>query len=268
MEPKQISPRERMRRVVWVFHRLALVNLICFFVFLPVMTWFYLVLNTYINHADLRGMIDILPGLAFYAGLLLQLPPVFFYALLLLSAVLFGPFLMGLHYVAGTMIQGEQVWISDLLHHAHLNAKQGVLMGIFCVILTHLLLWNIFGGMYSYVTWISVVFLISRWVSVGILFFLLMVLPYFCQIAPSISQPIRVITKNAGILARVHLWRGLLLLFGLFVFWWGLLSLFPLIGLLGLPLLSIGLTVLAQTAVCRPLVERYVLEPARERLDS
>jgi len=182
--------------------------------------------------------------------------------------VLFGPFLMGLHYVTGTMVQGEQVWISDLFYHVRQNARQGAAMGLFCVVLVHLLLWNIFGGIYSYVTWISTIFLVSRWVSLGILVFLLMALPYFCQIATSISQPIWTLVKNAGILARVYLGRGSLLLFVLALFWWSLLSLFPLFGLLGLPLFSIGLTVLAQTVVCRSAVERYVLQPAREKLDS
>lgn len=268
MESRQSASKARLRRLAWIFHRLAIVNVICFLVFLPLMTWFYLVLNSYV-HAGLRvGMVDVLPGLGYYAGLLLRLPPVLFYALFAISAVLFGPFLMGLHYVAGTMLQGEQVWISDLFRHARLNAKQGVPAGLFCVILIHLLLWNIFGGIYSYAAWISGALLVSRWVSIGILIFLLLALPYFCQLALAISQPIRTLAKNAGILARVQLGRGILLLLGILVFWWAMLSLFPLLGLFALPVFSIGLTALAQAAVCRPPIERYVLEPAREKLDS
>ena len=269
MESKQIPLSERLRRLVWISHRLILVSLICFLVFLPVMVWFYLVLNTYINHADFWvGTIDIFPGLGFYAGLLLQLPPLLFYVLFALSAVFFGPFLMGLHYVAGTMVQGEHVWISDLFYHARANAKQGVVMGLSCVALVHLLLWNIFGGMYTHVSGLSAMLLLSRWLSLGILLFLLMALPYFCQLATSISQPFGVLIKNAGILTRVRLLWGLLLLFGLALLWWSMLSLLPLLGLFGLPLFSIGLTVLTQTVVCRPLIRRYVLQPARERLDS
>jgi len=268
MDQQQIPLSERVRRVVWISHRLALVNLICFLLFLPVMTWFYLILNTYL-HAGLEGgMVDILPGLGFYAGLLLRLPPVLFYVLFGISAVLFGPFLFGLHAVVGAITQGEHVWISDLFLQARQNAKQGVLAGLFCVIGTHLLLWNIFGGIYSYVSWISVILYVSRWVSVGILAFLLMALPYFFQIGVSISLPIRGLAKNAAILMRVHLGRGLLLLFGIAVFWWGMLSLFPVVGLLGLPLFAMGFTAFMQSVVCRPPIERYILQPARERLDS
>jgi len=268
MDRKQTSLSDRMRRVAWVGHRLALVNLICFLIFLPLMTWFYLVLNTYL-HAGLQGgMVDVLPGLSYYAGLLLRLPPVFFYVLFGGSAVLFGPFLFGLHAVTGAMVQGEHVWVSDLFLQARSNMKQGVFVGLFCVIVTHLLLWNIFGGIYSYVPWISVMIYVSRWISVGLLAFLLMGLPYFCQIGVSISQPIWALVKNAAILTRAHLGRGLFLLFGVVLFWWGLLSVFPVLGLLSLPLFAIGFTALMQSVAYRPLIERYVLQPARERLDS
>ena len=155
MEQKQLSFSERLRHGVWVGHRLVLVNLICFLVFLPVMTWFYLILNTYLHVGIEGGMGDVLPGLGYYAGLLLRLPPVLFYALLGGSAVLFGPFLFGLHAVMGALAQGEHVWVSDLFQQARSNAKQGDLAGFFCVIAAHLLLWNIFGGIYSYVPGIS-----------------------------------------------------------------------------------------------------------------
>ena len=268
MDQKQIPLLERVRRAAWMGHRLVLANLICFLVFLPVMTWFYLVLNTYLHAGLESGMVDVLPGLGYYAGLLLRLPPVLFYVLLAVSAVLFGPFLFGLHAVTGAMVQGSHIWVSDLFLQARLNAKQGVFAGLFCVIGTHLLLWNIFGGIYSYVPWISMMIYVSRWVSVGLLAFLLMALPYFCQIGVSISLSTPALAKNAAILARVHLGRGLLLLFGIAVFWWGALSYFPLLGLLGLPFFVIGLTALAQAVACSPPIERYVLQPARERLDS
>jgi len=267
MNLKQISLSEQMRRIGWVFHRLAFVNVICFLVFLPVFAWFYLVLNTYIHAGLLGGMVSVLPGLSFFAALLLGLPSVVFYVLFGVSAILIGPFLLGLHTVTGALLRGRHVWISDLFIQALKNAKQGVLLGLFCVIGMHLLLWNIFGGIYSAVPWISVMLMVSRWVSIGLLVFLFLAFPYFCQITVSISQPFHTVVKNAGILARVRLGRGLLLLFGMGVFWWGMLSLFPLLGLIGLPLVSIGLTALAQTAVCLPVVEQYVLNPARERLD-
>jgi len=68
--------------------------------------------------------------------------------------------------------------------------------------------------------------------------------------------------KNALILARVYLGRGLLALFCILLYWWGTVTVFPLAGLLALPLLSFSLTVLLQAGVCRPVLEKHVLGPA------
>jgi len=254
---------ERARRGIWILHRLAAVNLICFLLFLPVLSWFYLVLNTYLHATQIVGMGLVLPGLGFYADLLLRLPPVVFYALFAVSAVLFGPFLLGLHYVAGAAWAGRHLWVSDLFTQARQNARQGVILGLACILGTHLLLWNIFGGLTSPISWLAMGLVLSRWVSLGLLLFLLLALPYACQIAVSIDLSIGAILKNARILTRVYLGRGLLLLSLTAVYWWGSLSVFPILGLLGLPLLSLGLTAFAQAAVVCPVVERHVLLPAR-----
>ena len=261
--PNKLSLPEQLSRTFWVLHRLAAVNIICFLVFLPVFSWFYLVLNLHLHAGASVGMGSILPGLGYFAGLLLRLPPVIFYTLFAASAVLFGPFLLGLHYVTSAIFAGRHVWFSDLFTQARQNARQGILLGFFCILGTHLLLWNIFAGLTSPISWLALGLAASRWVSIGLLALLLLTLPYFCQIAVAIDLPFWAVLKNARILARVYLGRSLLLLFGVTVLLWIALSLFPAFGLLGLPLLLIGLVALAQAAVCFPAVERHVIEPAR-----
>jgi len=258
-QPEKRALSERIRRVLWIWHKLAAVNFICFLIFLPVFTWFYLVLNTY-AHAGLPiGVALLLPGLGYFSELLLRLPPGIFYALFAISAVLFGPFLFGLHYFVSATLMERHVWISDLFVQAKQHARRGIPAGLCLVAGTHLLLWNIFGGVIAFAPWVSLLLTVSRWVSMGLLLFLVLALPYFCQITVWTDLPLSATLKNARILTRVYLGRGLLLLLVIGIFWWGALSLIPVLGLASLPLILIGGTAFAQAAVCLPVMERHVL---------
>ena len=211
-------------------------------------------------------MVDVLPGVHYFAGILLRLPAPAFYILCALSAVAFGPLLLGLHAVVGKICSGRHVWVSDCFVEARRNAKQGVALGLFLVITGHLTLWNVFGGLTSSdIPLIALLFVVSRWMSVGFFLFLGLSLPFVCQIITSVEQPIWTAAKNGMILARVYMGRGLLLLLVLGVYWWVTTITIPAISLLSLPLASISLTAFAQSVVSLPLVEKYVLEPIRRQ---
>ena len=246
-------------------HRLIAVNFISFLLSLPVISWFYLVLNTYLNASLEQDRVDLLPGLGFFAGLLLQLPPVAFDGLFFLSAVWIGPFALGLHAMTGKMLQGDEIWLSDFFKLTLRNAVRGVLLGLFSVVLAHVTLWNAFGGISADVGWISFMLTISRWVSLFLLVLFFLALPFICQITVFAKLPLWPIVKNAVILARVYLGRSLLALFVVLAYWWITLSAVPLLGLFTLPLISLALTVLIQAVVCFPLVEKHVLKPAGKR---
>ena len=243
--------------------RLALVNLLCFLVLVPVLSWFYLLVNTYVHAGRGADMVDLLPGLGYFAGLLFRLPVAVFYCLLVLSAVLSGPCLLGLHAMAGRIVSRRHVWVSDFFFEARRNARQGVVLGVFCVVAGHLMLWNVFGGLTSDVSWIAVLLTVSRGVSVVLFLLFGISFPFVCQVAVSLEQPLWAVVKNGVILGRVRLGRGFLLLFGLGVYWWTTIVTFPVLSLFVLPLISIGLTALVQAAVSRSVVERYLVEPRR-----
>ncbi|MCL2587914.1 MAG: hypothetical protein FWD84_00720 [Oscillospiraceae bacterium] len=213
-------------------------------------------------------MVDVLPGLGYFAGLLLRLPPVIFYALFACSILLFGPFLLGLHAVVGAIITSRHVWASEFFSAARQNAKQGVVLGALYVLLVHLLLFNMFGGLSSEIAWVSVGLLIARGVSVVFLLLLLVTLPFVCQIIVTIEQPLRVVVKNALILARVYLGKGLLVLFGITVYWWVSTITLPAFSLISLPFFSIALTTLAQASVSRSVVEQRLLAPLRRTQEN
>ena len=256
---------ERLARGLWVARRVMAVNLICLPVFLPVFSWFYLVVNSYVYAVGSGGMVDVLPGLGYFAGLLLLLPPVIFYALFALSAVLSGPFFLGLHYVLGGIVTGRHVWVSDVFRGMRDNFRQGVVLGIFSVVAVHLLLWSIFGGLALATdeSWLAIWLMVSRWVSVVLLAALLMTLPFVCQIAVTVKQPLRAIVKNGVILARVYVGRGFLVLLCTALYWLGTTVLVPSFSLVTLPLFSVALTVLWQAIICGPVVRRHVIEPMK-----
>jgi len=266
MEPiGKRTAAERFTRIIWRIHRLVLVNLVCFVATLPVMAWFYLLLNTYLQAGLPNGFPDILPGPGLFCAPLLQLPPVIFYLLLAVSAVLTGPLLLGLHYIVGSMVMERHIWFSDFLEQAYKNARQGIILGLLSLAALHMLLWNLLGGLHSDIPWIHMILTASQWGSGLLLVLFLLVFPYACQIAVSIEQSLWTVLKNALILARVYLGRSLLALTTIAIYWWITSAVFPMVSLLTLPLLSVGLTAFIQATICRPVVEKYILRPARKR---
>ncbi|MCL2563528.1 MAG: hypothetical protein FWE08_05785 [Oscillospiraceae bacterium] len=246
-------------------HRLVVINFVCFVAFLPVIAWFYLLLNSYLHAAVgiSGGMVDILPGLGYFAGVLLRLPIPAFYFLLAVSAVLFGPLLLGLHAVAGRMVLGQHVWLSEFFAEARRNLRQGAALGLILVVAGQLMLWNVFGGLTSDGAWIGFLIVVSRWVSVGLFLMAGISLPFVCQVAVTMEQPLWIVVKNGVILARVRLLRGGFVLLTIAGYWWVTTVTVPWLSLVALPLVSIAIPALVQAWVCRPVVEKYLVEPRR-----
>ena len=245
-------------------HRLIAINLLFFLLALPVLAWFYLILNTYINAALEQDMVDILPGFGFFVHFLLQLPPFVFYLLAALSALLLGPLALGLHAVAGGLFLERDILLSKFFKHAWQNAGRGVLLGIFGVVFTHLSLWNILGGISADAAPIALMLTISRWASLLLLLLFFLALPFICQITVFIKLPFWAVVKNAVILSRVYIGRSLFALIGILAYWWFTSAVMPLFSLISLPFLSLSLTVLIQALLCFPPVDKHILKPAGE----
>jgi len=257
-----------MARLFGIAHRLMAVNLICFPLMLPVISWFYLLVNSYV-HASLNlGMVDVLPGVGYFAGLLLRLPIPVFYMLLFLSAIVSGPLILGIHAVTGRIVMGRHVWVSESFSEALWNARQGVVLGLCVVIGGHLALWNVFGGLWSTVVWIDVLLSASRLLSVLLFLLFGISFPFVCQVAVSMDQPLWVVVKNGVILARVHLARGIPLFAAWVAYGWVTIVLVPWLSLFALPLVSVAPWALVQAAVSRPVIERYLVGPRRRTRDD
>ncbi|MCL2842535.1 MAG: hypothetical protein FWE28_03585 [Oscillospiraceae bacterium] len=262
---EELPLKERLARGFWVVRRVVVVNLLIFPVLWPVFSWFYLIINSYFYAFYGDGMVEMLPGFGLFGGLLLQLPPVIFYVLFGLSAILAGPFVLGLHYALGNFVAGRHMWVSDVFQGVKDNFRQGMVLGVFTVVAVHLLLWNIFGGIVADGAWFSVWLMVSRWASVVLLAALFMTLPFVCQIAVTVRQPLFTVIKNGVILARVYIGRGLLVLLGTALYWAGTTILAPGLNLVMLPLFSVGLTVLWQAMVCRPVVQTRLIAPMEQQ---
>jgi len=90
--------------------------------------------------------------------------------------------------------------------------------------------------------------------------------PFVCQVAVSVVPALLAEVKNGTILGRAYFGRALPLFAGLAAYWWVTTVTTPWLSLFGLPLVSFAITVFAQAAVSRPVVERYVVAPLRRKL--
>ena len=259
---EQDVPEERLAvRLMRNIHRYIFCNLICFVIGLPILAWIYFLINSYVpGHT--------LPGVSIFALPLLQLPPPIFYGLLALSAMCIAPAYLGFHYIAGAGIMNKDVNMSEFFKKTVQNIKQSVIIGVFGLIFIQLFLWNIFGGLSSDLMWRNIALIAAQWASILFGLFFGMALPYMLQLMPLIAQPIWTIGKNAMILARVYWWRNLLLLVGTLAYWWLVTTTLPNAGLIVLPLFGTVPPVVAGAVICRPLVEKHILDPARRSSDG
>lgn len=246
------------------FWKLAAMNGIYFVAVLPILTWFYLLINGLLSGVIVVEGTDALPGIGYYAALLLQIPPGLFYGLLVLSIFLSGPLAMGMTAYLRSMVRGEHMWFSDFFLQAKSNWKQGILFTLLHVLTGSILLWNSFGGLRAEAVWLNGLLITLQWLSMLLLILCAVLRPYLRLIGVSIAQPVRHILKNAWILSRVKWRRSLVYLFSVSAYWMITVCLIPGVSLVALPLVSFALPGYWAAVLYYPCVERYILRPARK----
>ena len=246
---------EKALRFFWVMRRLILVNLICFPIFLPVLLWFYFTLTSYVQTIFFPGQyFTLLPGISYFSALFLLLPQTVFYILFILSLILSGPFVLALFHFAVKLYAEEHVWVSDLFSVAWKWKVRGVLLSVCAVIFVHLCLWTLFLSF----TGASVYLLLARMISVIFLLLLFFQFPYLCMQLLSEDLSVKQSLKNARILARLFLPRGLLILILIVGFVWVAFYQFPVIGLFALPIIAMSLGLYVQVLIFHPILEKHV----------
>lgn len=248
---------EKILRLFWVTRRLVFANFICFLIALPVFTWFYLTINTYAQLIFFPGQYaSLLPGLSYFASLLLQLPPLLFYPIFIVSVILLGPYMLSLFHFVLKVYEGEHVWISELFSLNPLRFKRGILLSVCLVTLLHLSIFTFFLSFTGH----SLFLLFARFLSVAIILLCFLMFPYFALLLLSDDLSPRKSLKNAWILSRNFLPRGLILLAVFLVFiWFGLMQI-PVLGFFVLPLCFIAVYTYLQIALIYPVLQRRVFQ--------
>ena len=250
---------EKALRFFWTMRRLILVNLICFPIFLPVLLWFYFTLTSYVQTIFFPGQyFMLLPGISYFSALFLLLPQTVFYILFILSLILSGPFVLALFHFAVKIHSEEHVWVSDLFSIAWKKKVRGTLLSVCTAVFVHLCLWTLFLSF----TAASVYLLLARMISVIFLLLLFFQFPYLCMQLLSEDLSVKESLKNARILARLFLPRGLLLLILIVGFVWVAFYQLPLVGLFALPGITMSLGVYVQAMICHPVLEKHVFRNA------
>lgn len=244
------------------FWNLVIQNFLYFLLTLPILVWIYVYANGYLNGDG--GTQDFFPGISYFAVLVLQMPTALFYVLAFVSAVIRGPLSMGMAFVTKSLISGRKMRLRDLFTQAGKNFKQGIIFGLCEVILLIIALINIFGGLQSDVTYLNTVLMISKWVTVFILIFLSLLRPYLYLNAVSVRLGTLAIIKNSGIFAIMNIWKNLLALVIICVFWIVTVSVFPIISLFTLPLIAYSFQWLCYGTLCYPMVKKFLIDTQTE----
>lgn len=251
---EQGSATEKFLRFGKVSRQLVGVNLICFPLFLPIFTWLYISLHSYMQVLFFPGQyVTILPGLSYFTALLLRFPMVF-YLFFLVSLVLSGPFLLSLFHFVLRLYQGKHIWVSELFSGVAKHFKRGVLLGIVSFSVLHLSLWTFFLSFTGY----SIYLMAARIISLMLIVFLFLTFPYLALLLLSEDLSISQAFKNARILTRSFFPRSLLVLGITGGLTWLIVYRFPPLSLLLFPTCFLGICIFIQVSIIHPLLETQV----------
>ena len=247
------------------FWRFISLNLIYFLICLPILMYVYVAVSGYLATVMGDAYVDLLPGVGFLAAIVLNVPKFLYLPLVVLSALLYGPMRMGFTYVYRNFTREEHAWVSDVWSKALENWKQGLALGILDLLISLVLINNIFGGITAEAGAVNVILLISRYLSIVLLLLFLFIRHYSYLIAVSVELPLRAVLKNSALFIVMGLGRNLISTLVCLLIWIISLLTVPLLTVIALPLLTYSLCGFATVYTCYPTVKKYLIVPAMEQ---
>ena len=230
------------------FFKLVQLNLLFFFVTLPVYVWFTTLLNlvSVENGAGIPGM---LAAVLIYC--MDRVPPAVGVVLFLISAFLWGPACAGLTYVTMLYSAGQHAWVfADFRKAAVENWKQAVPMGFVDILAAYATMNYLF----------SPDFLQMAGGAPARLFWFLLLAAYLCcrvflyPLMIQVDAPVAILIKDAFILGAVSLWRVFAVLAAAAAL--ALLSCY--FDFILLPLFSYAFLSFFACALLQPVIHRYL----------
>ena len=255
------------------FSRMILFNFLYFLVLTPVLTFIVMYLvqvlaqiaPEIVQTADGELSLGLLmPAL----GALYLRMGNFFYVLVGISLILYGPVTCGYTYVLRNFARQEHAWNTDFFQKTKENFKQGLILGLLDAVVLSVFFLNLLivpGSAQSG----ALLLTISRYGSVIVVAIYLFMRNYTYLITVTFALNIRQILKNAWIFSVLGLWRNFLILIVNAVLILAAILLHPLAELIVVPLLLFSLTGFLSVFTAYPVLKKYMIDmPAKKGLEQ
>ncbi|MCL2030782.1 MAG: hypothetical protein FWG93_04485 [Oscillospiraceae bacterium] len=275
--------------LVWrKLSRLVLLNMMYFLAVSPLLFLLFLFLNDFFGFAPLdpeRAVaieafaeelmyIPILGGYVYAFFLfLLESVPFLFFALVLLSALLYGPLTCGFTYILRNFARQEHAWISDFWTRAKMNFIPGLKMGALELVFL-ILLYSSFTatGAEGLEGSMRIMMLICRYSMFGVGMIYLFMRHYLYVMLVTFDLKIREVIRNAFIFAVLGLPRNLLALLGQIAVIVAVIFLIPvmygLVELLLTALIALSFMGFIGVFTTYPVIRKFLLDPLTKKKEA
>lgn len=283
--------------------RLVLLNIIYFILVSPLLTVGYFYANDFFGIVSLTGTVESeeaavseapeiagesdtevnpediqLPplGLILIFLFLQKMPREVFFALVILSAVLFGPVTCGYAYILRNFARRQHAWVSDLWSRTKKNFLQGIQMGTVEILFVLLFFASLSATSNENLIGVEgsmrMVLYVCRYASIGVGLLWLFMRNYFYVMIVTFNLKTREVLKNSFIFAVVGLPRNIIALLVQIVFLF--ISLIMLwffsefFEFLYTGLLMLSLCGFAGIFITYPVVKKYLIDPLNLKNDE
>jgi len=244
-----------LRSVFRGFMKLAEANFVYFIFSLPFLAWVYIYANGYMNTGE--DITDYLPGINYYAVLLLQMPTAFFYVLAYISAAIRGPLSMGMAYMTKSMSEGEKVSIVDMFSKSAHNFIHGIVFSTCETVVLLAYIAGVFRGLNLEAGNIIESMTAFKWLAVILLVFLSLMRPYLYLGEVTVKLGLWETVKNAARFAANNIVKNLLSFLIVCIFWFISVYFIPIISLITLPFIIYSFQWMCSSALCYPTVKKH-----------
>lgn len=249
------------------FFKYITLNLMYFVILLPIIIFgyagFYGWLVKIIPAGD-ETVVSLLMDL--FASVYNFVPDFLHLPLLVLSALLYGPFTCGLTYILRNYAREEHAFISDFFSKTRENWKQGLIFGLMDM-LAVVILWVNFNYLMlidANSMGIELFGVFVKYLTIVLFVFYLFMRNYTFQLIVTVDLSVRAILKNAWLFAILGLGRNIIVLLGSAVTLAVVLFIHPIIEMFAVPLIALSFLTFLSVYTTYPLIEKYIIKPAKE----
>ena len=232
------------------FGKLFLLNVVYFICIMPVLSYFLQLLNGQFNILKIpfESQPLVYGPLGVALSFLFTLPAPVYFALLGLSAIFFGPLTAGFTYVTRNFVRREHADISDMFVRAGKNFFQGLLLGIWdLLVIAGLIMLISRGGMFFVIFGIAAIYVVVR--------------NYVYTIIVTFKLNIISAMVNAFIFIIMGFWRNLLIILytaAISI----IIPIFPLVDMFLVILIYFSLVGMINQFLGYPVINKYMIEKA------